>query len=220
MHDFDTIPQTGDLLLVKHSDPMAIAIDWITTGHREGPTRANHAAVFDSSTSIVSAIAFRKVAGHTKRVVREGWAEYHQQLRLAESEWCIKRRPRDERTDLGKRIIRAVCREMVGDDTNRPWKYSYSAIALQALDGLIAKVFMRGRRGWDVAIFRQFDRIWARGVVCSTTAGRALRKAGFLPDVDRVRFASPDDLDDMTHSRRWPIIAKSPSWPMVHGDIT
>ena len=82
-----------------------------------------------------------------------------------------------------------------------------------ALDEFINHhLLRRGRRGYDVYVFRRLGNLWKNGVICSKTSNRALIKAGLLPKSE-TEFASPGDTYRfLLQSDRAQILGHSTGW--------
>jgi hypothetical protein len=172
---------------------------WASRGRLEAPTLATHQEIFATDVDVVGATfsGVRSIPWPTLRI----------NLDAVGTEWTIARYT-GEISDMQRGIVDAKIVEMLGPP---PWKYSYAEIALQLVDGLIAKLSGRKRLGLDAYVFRRFGDLWERGVICSRTANRPLVAVSILPRF--LRHGAPDDtLDYIARSPVWKIEESSPGF--------
>lgn len=190
--------QTGDIILTHCTS------NWFSRlSVRICPPATHEAVVRDSATIVGFLMSDLKGQLH-KLTLAEFAADNADDV--PPTEWVIYRR----RTPLSAWQIETIQTAL---DEELSWaRYSYAELALQAADGILAKLLRRPRVGLDVLVFRRLGKLWDHGVICSKSANRPLIKVGLLPDL--LEYASPSDTFDYVQKNidKWMIVGNSKGW--------
>ena len=169
---------------------------WVTSGRREKMSLATHQGKFIDEHRIIHAL-------QKEGVVIQSWQLYADHCKYIGKELCILVPPYEfshPQIMTGRRALE----EMIG------WKYSKLELWLQALDGLIAKIFRKNKIGLDAIVFRRLGDYWKKGVICSKTANRADIAMSIIPP--EYEYASPDDSYDYKIANGWKVLWASENW--------
>lgn len=165
----------------------------------DDPALASHVAIGVGQSNVFQA-QFRQ---GLKMISRQ---EFFQSLVLAGAEWCIYDHV-EPATAAEALNIEATCNEM---DT---WHYSVLELPIQMIALLIFKFTGYRPKGWDAVIIRKFlCNVWKKGVICSATVSRFLRKIKWLPGF--LQYVSPEELRRYVNIRPtvWSMGERSDGW--------